>query len=772
MDGAAANGSAATKDGCRRPSRIVLKGKSEGEGDEEEPRQHQTYNFYGRWQKYKNPYTGHEEDQFLFDTFVRKAPHTRAGVITYLKQAPGIGHALAAQLYESFGSNAVRILREKPEVAAAAVNRLSEEAAREAAIWLEREKLLEDCTIEVVDLLAGRGFPKSLPKQLVKEFGNRAAGVIKADPYKLMRFRGAGFKRSDAMYLDLRLPPAKLKRQAYCATYHAAQATAGSGDTWNFSKVVEVGLCSAIGGADVRATKAIELAERGGLLALTWTDGVDGVPAWDGSCMWVADARKATNEQRLADYVVESLGEETHWPAEIAVGDMSDHQIEQSAKATRGALGIIGGSPGTGKTFTAAQLIRGLGESFGWNQIACAAPTGKAAVRLTEAMNAYQIPLVAKTIHSLLKVQSSDGGWSFAFNRGNRLPFKVLVIDEASMIDTDLAASLFAARARGTLMLIIGDVNQLPPVGHGAPLRDMIAAGVPYGELREIRRNSGGIVQACADIRDGRPFRCDGNLELIAAPSAKQQRDAMLAAIDAKSRAFGVDPAWGVQVLCAVNKKSELSRKELNRLLQLHLNPHPAISGSPFRLRDKVICVKNSWLPLVEVVARDGKGRVKLASNEDNLTINDKGQVYVANGEMGEVVKVEPGYFHMQLTAPKRLVVVPRGKASEASEDAGDEEGNVEELTGTGCDWELGYAVSVHKSQGSEWPVILYMVDESGGAKRLCAREHIYTGISRAKQCCVLIGKLAVAQSFCKRTAIDKRRTFLAWKIKEGMRAL
>lgn len=759
---------ASVENGNGQPSRAVIKGKMDGD----DPQSHLSYRFYGRWQE--REYRGQVEKQFAFDTFVKAAPHSRAGVITYLKNAPNVGHIIAGRLFDKFGGNAVKILREQPEVAAAACERLSVDAAIEAARWLEREKALEDCTIELVDLLAGRGFPKATIKEAVKIFGNRAAEVLRSDPYKIMRFRGCGFKRADAMYLDMGHPAAKLKRQAYCATYAATQQTSQSGDTWIYRKVVEIGLAGAIAGADAKVERAIELAERGGIMAVTYTDGVDGPPAWDGSCMWVADARKARSEQRLAAFVVEALEEQTSWPVEIEVGDMSDHQIEEASKATKGALGIIGGSPGTGKTFTAAQLIRGLGEEFGWSQIACAAPTGKAAVRLTEAMNAYRIPLVARTIHSLLKVESSgDGGWSFAFNRSNPLPFKVLVIDEASMIDTDLAASLFAARARGTLMLILGDVNQLPPVGHGAPLRDMIAAGVPYGELREIRRNSGGIVQACADIRDGKPFKCEGNLELVAAPAAKQQRDAMLATIDGKARAFGVDPVWGVQVLCAVNKKSDLSRRELNKILQNHLNPNPAINGSPFRYKDKVICVKNSWLPLVEIASRNGKGQVELVDNDDNLTVNDKGQVYVANGEMGEVVQVEPGFFHVQLTAPRRLVVVPRGKAEEPKEDAaGDEEGNVEESTGTGCDWELGYAVSVHKSQGSEWPVIIYMVDESGGAKRICTREHIYTGISRAKQCCVLVGKLSVAQSFTKRTATDKRRTFLAWRIQEGRRPL
>lgn len=462
-----------------------------------------------------------------------------------------------------------------------------------------------------------------------------------------------------------------------------------------------------------------------------------------------------------------------NWPI-LTIDPLSEHQVEQLRRATTRNLGILGGSPGTGKTFTAAQLIAALAEVVGINQIAAAAPTGKAAVRLTEAMQSYGIGLVARTIHSLLKVESSgDDGWSFAFNRSNPLPFKVIVVDEASMIDTDLAASLFAARARGTLMLVIGDVNQLPPVGHGAPLRDMIAAGVPYGELKEIRRNEGGIVQACADIRDGKAFKCEGNLRLIGACDPKSQREVMLAVVEESARQFGVDPVWGVQVLCAVNRKSELSRRELNKLLQLHLNPNPVVGGSPFRLRDKVVNTKNGWFPLVEVAGKTEDGRVKLVDNDDNLTVNANNQVYVANGELGEVVKVEPNYFNVQLTAPRRLVVVPRGKQQFNNDDAaGDEDGNVEESTNTGCDWELAYGLSVHKSQGSEFPVVIYMVDDSGGAKRVCTREHLYTGISRAKQCCVLIGKLSVAQGFCRRTAIDKRRTFLAQKIREGMKAI
>jgi exodeoxyribonuclease V alpha subunit len=444
------------------------------------------------------------------------------------------------------------------------------------------------------------------------------------------------------------------------------------------------------------------------------------------------------------------------WPTKFP-DDLSPHQVEQLQRATTHSLGVLGGSPGTGKTYTAARLIRAVGQVIGFDQIAAACPTGKAAVRLTEALNGEGLPIAAKTIHSLLQVEQGgeDGGWRFAHDRNNPLPFKVLVFDEFSMCDVDLAASLFAARARGTLVLIIGDVNQLPPVGHGAPLRDMIAAGVPYGELREIKRqqSEGGrvhaVIQACADIRDGKPFQCREELRHINAPSAAYQVDAMVDTVNRSARELGVHPVWGVQVLCAVNSKSELSRKELNRVLQAQLNPMPAEHGSPFRVNDKVVNTKNGYFPLVEAPPK-----------VEDVQLNKDGKAYSANGELGEVMLVESKFLHVRLSAPDRFILVPRGEA-----DVNDDNEKDDEASGTGCNWDLGYALSVHKFQGSEIPVAVVMIDES--AKRVCSREWIYTALSRGKQQVYLIGKLSVAHAFCKRTAIDKRKTFLKEKIQQ-----
>src|SRR5581483_2766975 len=206
--------------------------------------------------------------------------------------------------------------------------------------------------------------------------------------------------------------------------------------------------------------------------------------------------------------------------------------------------------------------------------------------------------------------------------------------------DTSLAASLFAARATGCHILIVGDPNQLPPVGHGAPLRDLIAAGLPYGELREIRRNAGTIVRACAQIRDGVAFEVDERLDLAAespknlavvpAMNIDGQVKAMLSAIE-RSKAIGVDPVWGVQVLVPVNAKSKLSRKELNSILQRELNKSGRKAGNnPFMVGDKIVNTKNGFFP----VANGSE------ANGDDVHMDDDGKVFVANGELAEVVEV------------------------------------------------------------------------------------------------------------------------------------
>lgn len=424
--------------------------------------------------------------------------------------------------------------------------------------------------------------------------------------------------------------------------------------------------------------------------------------------------------------------------------------------AFRRRLGILAGSPGTGKTYALARLVGRIIELCGQDSVAVAAPTGKAAVRITEALESYQIRKSARTIHRLLGVASRTAGegWGFMHDENNPLEYKFVVVDEASMVSTDLAASLLRACATGTHVLLVGDTGQLPPIEHGRPLYDAIAAGVPTGALTEIHRNAGSIVRVCAAIRDDKPWRFDSmadfdpengvNLGLVPTRSNAESQDKIVEKLK-RLPAMGFDPVWDCQVLVSVNQRSELSRVEMNKRLQGELNPNgEKAAGCPFRVGDKVIRIRrNTLMPAVEDCQPD-----------ENRELCD-GKVLVCNGEMGRVVAVESKRCFVRLPAPKRFIVIPFGKADEGDGDDG------EEATRTGCDFDLGYACTVHKYQGSEAKIVLYGLDDSGGAMRLGSRELFYTGISRGKFAVLCFGKEWTAKAMCQRRAITKRKTFL-----------
>lgn len=259
-----------------------------------------SYRFYGRWTSYTNRRSGETEKQFLAKTFVRCQPHGQAGTIRYLTRAPNVGRVIAQKLWAKFQGDAVRILRESPDVAAAAVGspHFKVDKAKAASAYLKSEQALEDCTIDLIDLLGGQGFPKSTPKKAVERWGNQAADFIRRSPYHLIAFRGCGFLRCDQLYLSLGHSPTRLKRQAWCAWYSLARNT--EGHTWFDTDTVETGLRGMIGGHGVQAVPAVRLAKRAGLLA-THRD--------DTGKLWLADGRKARAEQSLATYVKEMLND-------------------------------------------------------------------------------------------------------------------------------------------------------------------------------------------------------------------------------------------------------------------------------------------------------------------------------------------------------------------------------------------------------------------------------------------------------------------------------
>ena len=451
-----------------------------------------------------------------------------------------------------------------------------------------------------------------------------------------------------------------------------------------------------------------------------------------------------------------NLPEVSLWPdanSVIAVIDdfdvITDHQRQAISNATSQRIGVLTGSPGTGKTFTTAALIRAILRTgkVGADQIIVGAPTGKAAVRLRQTMAAQGIKVGVKTWHSHLGYTGEtegDAGSKWAHHEGNPWTTKIVIGDESSMLTIDLLDAILAASPASAHCLLVGDVNQLPPVGNGAPFRDLIESGrVGVGELREIKRNSGGIVEACASIRDKEAWvdkydrtcprnKTTSNLTFSDSRKPSEAIRDLHRFIRDEQEVNSINPVWDVQVLVAVNRNSQLSREAMNVSLQESLNPSPKVDGSPFRIGDKVVCVKNSSYRV----------------DEDERTKSTPREVYCANGQIGKVVRIEPKRFLIALADCDWSVWVPRGPFKEGQTD-------------TGCDWQLGYAMSVHKFQGSECPVVFVLLDTYFGAKQLCERSWIYTAISRATQRCHLIGARDTAQGFCDSIAIAKRKTLL-----------
>lgn len=702
-----------------------------------------TYRFYGSWSKHWR-----YGWQFHAKTWTKITPHDRIGVINYLMRAPGIGKVRAEKLWKAYGGDAVKKVREDPVGAAAAIAGKQsvpmEQRFKEAAAYLEEQKNLEDATISVVSLLAGRGFPKKLAKEVIKKYGNTAAELIRKNPYLLMKFRGVGFARADDMYLDLGGRPDRMKRQTL-AIWHGIES-ASDGHTWFGTHFVEATLREKLASATADPIRAIKLGLRAGLLSMHRDE--SGAP-------WFSTNKMSADESFIAAKLAFLSTRESVWPK--TESGLSDHQIEQLTVATSKPIGIFAGNPGTGKSYTAARLVSRLAQLCGYEEIAIVAPTGKAAVRVTEAMQECGVNVRAKTVHSLLKVASAEDGWSFEHNETNPLEERYVIVDESSMLDTPIMSSLVKALRDDGHLMLIGDLQQLPPVGHGAPLRDLLTAGIPFGNLTEIRRNSGEIVRTCAKIRDQQGFSLadrldpDVGLNLCIKRCADADAAAQIERLVGAARDRQIcDAVWELQVIVALNEKSQVSRAVLNKSLQADLNSKNR-QKTRFWPQDKIVCLRNQMLPvdldLMESVTDDLEGMVGETASGDAAA-------YIANGEIGKVIAVYPNRLVLEFFSPRRIVTLPKGEGADAVEG-----------------FDLGYAISCHKSQGSQWKMVIVALDPSGGARRVCDRSWIYTAISRAKDACILVGKDDTMRRMCREQKIDKRKTFLVERLTAYVRA-
>jgi exodeoxyribonuclease V alpha subunit len=689
--------------------------------------------FYGRWGTH-----GKYGDQFKADSFERLPAIGREAIIRYLADtAHHIGTKLAKKCWEVFGEDAIDVVATDPKrVEAAGI--LNEKKAREAAESLSHDAVAtvkRNLTIKLRDLFYGTYLPTDLPRRLVGDWGSRAWDIINKNPFRLLidQYDGCGFTLVDRLYQRLGLPLDALKRQGLLAWRE--MLTNHNGNVWHTVEGMIGYVQEKVPGGNQNPRRSLQLMTRAGWLVRR-SDDVGGE--------WLALAEWARAEMNVARRLHELMVYPARWPRRPLVG-VSMHQQERWAVLQEHPIGLLLGPPGVGKTFTEVMIIKLVIEVYGADAVIVAAPTGKAAARLNELLAKAGLTVRATTIHRMLSAKTSTGDtWTFAYNHDNPLPAMFVFIDEASMIDASLLSHLLDALRHGANLLLTGDQHQLPSVQPGAPLRDLIAAGLPHAQLSEILRNAGDIVYTCERIRTGRDFEPAlafddaAGRNLVYVPATPSERVAVvLDLVRGQAREGNWNVIEDIQVLTA---KNDL-RKQLNHALQNALNPDgKKLEASPFRLGDKIINTKNKDYELAHTTNGEKKGE------------------RIANGEMGIVIAFEGRVMIVRMLAGGTVVKVPVGSVHVSTDDDDDNDDG-ERYERTGCKWLLGYALTVHKAQGSEWPAVIAVTDVTAG--KVAGRGWWYTGLSRAKARCAIVGDMDVVRRQCRRDDFGRRKTFL-----------
>lgn len=674
--------------------------------------------------------------QFQIESYELKAPEDAVAIERYLGSGAikGIGVSLAARIVRRFKNDTFRIIEEEPE-RLAEIKGISERKAREIADQVEEKRDMRKAMI----FLQQYGISTALGVRIYSQYGPNVYQVVKENPYRLADdIHGIGFRIADEIATRVGIHTDSDFRIRSGIIYVLQQASM-EGHVYLPKEVLIQRTIELLGVSQEGIEKHVmDLAVDRKLMVKELPDEKQGVYAASMYYLELNTARMLHDLNISAEVSESEILTKVSRLEEGCETVLDEMQKQAVVEAAGHGLLIITGGPGTGKTTTINMLIDYF-ESEGL-ELRLAAPTGRAAKRMTEATG-YE----AQTVHRLLEVSGGpeeESRGQFGRNMENPLEADVIIVDEMSMVDIYLMHALLCAVTVGTRLIMVGDVNQLPSVGPGSVLKDVIQSGkVPVVRLTKIFRqaSTSDIVQNAHKINRGEHVVLDNKSRdffFLKREDANVIISVVITLIQKKLPKYVDAKPYDIQVLTPM-RKGLLGVERLNGILQEYLNPPSAnkkereVGSGRFREGDKVMQTKNNYQIEWEIRGKYGIPVEKGAG--------------VFNGDMGIIREINT--------------------FSETAEVEFDECRYVEYSFKQLDELELAYAVTIHKSQGSEYPAVVMPL--LSGPRMLMNRNLLYTAVTRARSCVTIVGSEGVLNQMIDNQFEQKRYTTLKERMQE-----